>query len=50
LKFIKTQGKQVKLEVHKENQAARHLYESEGFFAYTDYDIYMIRKTDELKI
>ncbi|MBL7110431.1 MAG: GNAT family N-acetyltransferase [Bacteroidales bacterium] len=50
LKFIKSKGKQVKMEVHKENQAARHLYESAGFFAFTDYDIYMIRDFDEINI
>jgi len=50
LKFIKSIGKQVKLEVHKENHAARHLYESSGFFAFTDYDIYMIRNFDEIEI
>ncbi len=43
LAFIKKQGYQVKLEVHKENKAAKALYEKLGFFAFTDYDIYMIR-------
>lgn len=50
LEFIKSQGKQVKLEVHKENLAAKHMYESAGFFAFTDYDIYMIRDVGELNI
>jgi ribosomal-protein-alanine N-acetyltransferase len=50
LQFIKSTGKQVKLEVHKGNQVARHLYESAGFFAFTDYDIYMIRNYDEIEI
>ncbi len=48
LKFIKNKGYQVKLEVHKDNNVAKYLYEKAGFFAFTDYDIYMIRKTDEL--
>lgn len=43
LKFIKQNGSQVKLEVHKGNIAAKALYEKAGFFAFTDYDIYMIR-------
>ena len=50
LEFIKSQGKQVKLEVHKENLAAKYMYESAGFFAFTDYDIYMIRDVDEINI
>ena len=50
LKFIKNKGKQVKLEVHKENQAAKHLYASSGFFAFTDYDIFMIRDIEGLDI
>ncbi len=44
LKYIKQMGVQVKLEVHKKNKAARHLYEKFGFFAFEDYDIYMLRK------
>ena len=43
LAYIYSRGYQVKLEVHKKNHIARHLYEKLGFFAYTDYDIYMIR-------
>ncbi len=43
LKFIKKKGVQVKLEVHKNNTAAKKLYEKLGFFAFRDYDIYMIR-------
>lgn len=44
IKHIRNLGYQVKLEVHKENIAAKKLYEKEGFFAFTDYDIYMIRE------
>ncbi len=50
MKFIKSKGKQVKLEVHKESQAAKHIYESAGFCAFPDYYIYMIRNFDEIKI
>ena len=44
LEWIRQKGQQVKLEVHKENHAAKHLYEKFGFFAFRDYDIYMIRE------
>ncbi len=43
LKFIKKKDAQVKLEVHKKNIAAKKLYDKLGFFAFEDYDIYMIR-------
>lgn len=48
LKFIKDKGYQVKLEVHKDNLEAKHLYEKEGFFAFTNYDIYMIRDLNKI--
>jgi len=44
LKFLKEKGVQVKLEVQKNNIAAKRLYEKLGFFAFQDYDIYMIRE------
>lgn len=50
IKFIKDKGYQVKLEVHKKNVAAKKLYEKLGFFAFTDYDIYMIRNTEEISL
>jgi ribosomal protein S18 acetylase RimI-like enzyme len=43
LEWLRQTGQQVKLEVHKENHAAKRLYENLGFFAFRDYDIYMIR-------
>lgn len=43
LEWIREQGRQVKLEVHRENYQAKKLYEKLGFFAFRDYDIYMIR-------
>lgn len=49
LKFIREKGYQVKLEVHKENLVAKRLYEKAGFKAFTDYDIYMIRKPAEIE-
>ena len=48
LEFIMENGSQVKLEVHKKNYIAKQLYEKGGFFAFTDYDIYMIRDTKKL--
>jgi ribosomal protein S18 acetylase RimI-like enzyme len=46
LEWIRQKGQQVKLEVHKENIAAKRLYEKLGFFAFRDYDIYMIRDSE----
>lgn len=48
LAFIKEKGLQVKLEVHKKNLEAKSLYEKLGFFAFKDYDIYMIRDVDSI--
>lgn len=48
LKYIKEKNCQVKLEVHKDNLEAKHLYEKMGFFAFTDYDIYMIRDVENI--
>lgn len=45
--WIREKRQQVKLEVHKENTAARKLYEKLGFFAFRDYDIYMIREFEK---
>ncbi len=43
MKWIRDKGQQVKLEVHKQNEPARRLYEKLGFFSYNDYVIYMRR-------
>ncbi len=50
LEFIKEKGLQVKLEVHKNNREAKSLYEKLGFFAFRDYDIYMIRDIDSIPL
>ncbi len=50
LRYIREKGFQVKLEVHKENHIAKKLYEDTGFFAFRNYDIYMIRDTANIKI
>ena len=44
LNWISSMGRQVKIEVHRENWAAIRLYKKLGFFAFEDYDIYMIRE------
>jgi ribosomal-protein-alanine N-acetyltransferase len=44
LEWISSIGQQVKMEVHKKNKAAIQLYKKLGFFAFEDYDIYMIRE------
>jgi len=43
IEFLKKAGYQVKLEVHKESLIAKRLYKKLGFFAFTNYDIFMIR-------
>ena len=43
MEYLKKAGYQVKLEVHKENLIAKRLYKKMGFFAFTNYDIFMIR-------
>ena len=48
LGYIKEKGAQVKLEVHKKNLAAKKLYDKLGFFAFVDYDIYMIRDVEKI--
>jgi len=50
LEYIRSKGYQVKLEVHKNNLIAKKLYEKAGFFAFTDYDIYMIRKPGQINL
>ncbi len=41
LKFAQELGCPVKLEVYQENQPAKNLYRSLGFYAFEDYDIFM---------
>ncbi|MCF8379506.1 MAG: GNAT family N-acetyltransferase [Bacteroidales bacterium] len=43
LKFIKSQGVQVKLEVHKDNFKAKKLYKDLGFSNFEDYEVFMLR-------
>jgi ribosomal protein S18 acetylase RimI-like enzyme len=44
LEWISSLRRQVKMEVQKKNKAAIQLYTKLGFFAFEEYDIYMIRE------
>ena len=44
LQWVSRYGRQVKIEVHRDNMAAIRLYKKLGFLAFADYDIYMIRE------
>lgn len=48
IEFAKNKGYQIKLEVHKENTRAIHLYKKMGFNYLGDYDVYIIRNFDHL--
>jgi ribosomal protein S18 acetylase RimI-like enzyme len=48
LKFIRTKGCQVKLEVHRSNVKAINLYKKTGFKSLGDYDVYIIRDVQDL--
>lgn len=50
LRHIKKEGYQAKLEVHKENDKAIQLYMKSGFTYLGDYNIYIIRKPEEIDI
>jgi ribosomal protein S18 acetylase RimI-like enzyme len=43
LRFAKSKGYQIKLEVHNTNSAAIALYQKHGFSYLGDYDVYIIR-------
>lgn len=48
LNFVKEKGMQVKLEVHRTNQAAIRLYEKTGFKYLGDYIIFIIRDINQI--
>jgi [ribosomal protein S18]-alanine N-acetyltransferase len=48
LEFVKENGCQVKLEVHRNNKKAIGLYEKAGFVSLGDYEIYIIRDTTKI--
>ena len=50
LRFVKEKGYQVKLEVHRSNAVAVELYLKAGFEYLGDYDVYIIRDIQSIKI
>ena len=50
LRFVKEKGYQVKLEVHRTNEAALRLYKKAGFEYLGDYDVYIIRDIQSIEI
>lgn len=50
LRFVKSKGYQVKLEVHRNNIAAINLYKQFGFQYLGDYDVYIIRDLNSISI
>ena len=50
LKVVREKGYQVKLEVHRTNETAVHLYKKAGFEYLGDYDIYIIRDVQSIDI
>lgn len=50
LKSVKKKGHQVKLEVHRTNNAAVQLYRKAGFEYLGDYDVYIIRDVQSLDV
>ena len=50
LRLVKEKGYQVKLEVHRTNEAAVRLYRKAGFEYLGDYDVYIIRDVQSLEI
>ncbi|PKP37530.1 MAG: hypothetical protein CVT98_05975 [Bacteroidetes bacterium HGW-Bacteroidetes-15] len=50
LRFAKRKGYQIKLEVHNTNHSAINLYKKHGFAYLGDYDVYIIRDLDGLKL
>jgi ribosomal protein S18 acetylase RimI-like enzyme len=48
LRSVKKKGYQVKLEVHRTNHTAVHLYLGAGFEYLGDYDVYIIRDVQSL--
>lgn len=50
LKFAKEKGYQIKLEVHQENKKAIELYKKLGFIFLGDYDVYIVRDINSIKL
>lgn len=50
LRAVKEKGYQVKLEVHRTNEAAVNIYKKAGFEYLGDYDVYIIRDIQSIEI
>lgn len=50
LAIAKARNVQIKLEVHRENEAAIHLYKKHGFRYLSDYDVYIVRDPEALTL
>jgi ribosomal-protein-alanine N-acetyltransferase len=50
LKFARVKKKQIKLEVHRENKNAIHLYLTKGFEYLGDYNVYILRDPDQMDL
>jgi len=50
LRFVREKGFQVKLEVHRTNEAAVRLYKKAGFEYLGDYDVYIIRDIQSIEL
>ena len=50
LKFAKEKGYQIKLEVHQTNTKAIKIYKNLGFEFLGDYDVYIVRNLDSIKL
>lgn len=50
LKFAKNKGYQIKLEVHQTNTKAISIYKNLGFSFLGDYDVYIVRNLESIKV
>jgi ribosomal protein S18 acetylase RimI-like enzyme len=50
LKFAKEKGYQIKLEVHQSNKKAIKIYKKLGFSFLGDYDVYIVRDVNSIKL
>ncbi len=50
LQFVKEKGRQVKIEVDRKNSIALDLYKKAGFRYLGDYDVYIIRNLEEIRL